>query len=241
MWFFVCSEIEVVPKILLKWDCVIILKHLGIPRSNFQDPGGSGSQLQFGKPDLENFFCCWNAEMDWCLPNEPKNHLASQVIMFQPYGPDLAPRNFWRFPTLKRCLHSRHFKSDAEVVRTIGQVFQSLFPDAFAKTIMDKLAERMNACLEAHRHYSEKESTPHSSVKRFWIRINNFHFYTFLTGVRITVCIPPPQEINVIDLHLHSSNTSGKTAHICVCRVSLECIAHPDEVSSHFSLDNLWT
>jgi hypothetical protein len=33
----------------------------------------------------------------------------------KPYSPDLAPCNFWVFPTMKRGLRSEKFRSDEEV------------------------------------------------------------------------------------------------------------------------------
>ena len=43
-----------------------------------------------------------------------------------PYSPDLAPCDFWAFPTLKRQLHGKRFSSDGEVRNATAAVLKGM-------------------------------------------------------------------------------------------------------------------
>ncbi len=116
-------------------------------------------------PELRYQFVLYHNNAQSHVTRVVQEWLELQGIELMPhlsYSLDLAPCDFWLFPTLIRSLHDQHFKSDAEVVQTVNQVFQHMSPGEFAKTIMYKWAECLNICLEARRHYFEMESTLHS-------------------------------------------------------------------------------
>jgi len=41
--------------------------------------------------------------------------IGGTALKYSPYSPDLAPCDFWAFPTLKRQLRGKRFSSDDEV------------------------------------------------------------------------------------------------------------------------------
>jgi hypothetical protein len=52
------------------------------------------------------------------------------VVPHRPYGPDLAPSDFWLFPKLMETLKGQHFSSDAEVEAAVRKWISSL-PQTF--------------------------------------------------------------------------------------------------------------
>jgi len=56
----------------------------------------------------------------------------SEVVPHAPYSPDVAPSNFWLFPTLKDTLRGRIFSSHSALATVIFQWSQRTPKEAFA-------------------------------------------------------------------------------------------------------------
>jgi hypothetical protein len=52
------------------------------------------------------------ARSDWILCSAWKNWISRTPLEHPPYSPDLAPCDFWAFPTMKRKLRGKKFRSD---------------------------------------------------------------------------------------------------------------------------------
>ncbi len=79
-----------------------------------------------------------------------------ETVPHPPYSPDLAPCDFWLFPTLKKALRGRRFNSDEEVKQAVYSAFQKLPPTEFHKTIKVKWEERLEKCIVSRGQYFEK-------------------------------------------------------------------------------------
>jgi hypothetical protein len=64
------------------------------------------------------------------------------VVLHPPYGPGLAPSDFWLFPKLKETLKGQHFSSDAEVEAAVCKWISSQ-PNTFFIDGMKKWIERL--------------------------------------------------------------------------------------------------
>jgi transposase len=59
----------------------------------------------------------------------------TSVVLHPPYSPDLAPADFFLFPTLKTTLKGRHFQTIDEMqenaIRELHAITESVFQEAF--------------------------------------------------------------------------------------------------------------
>ena len=60
----------------------------------------------------------------------------SEVVSYAPYALDIAPRDFWLFPTLKDTLHGRTFSSRSALATAIFQWSQLIPKEAFAAAML---------------------------------------------------------------------------------------------------------
>ncbi len=74
-----------------------------------------------------------------------------------PYSPDLAPRDFWLFPLMKRGMRGTQYRTDEDVKKDVDKFFTQTPSVEFAKIILDLCPERMRRCVENGGSYFEKE------------------------------------------------------------------------------------
>jgi hypothetical protein len=86
---------------------------------------------------------CFGAPFSWL--EKLRNHMGAWIggtpLEHPPYRPDLAPCDFWAFPTMKRKPEARNF----EVINGLQHVFE-------------KWVERCKKCIACQRRYFEKET-----------------------------------------------------------------------------------
>jgi hypothetical protein len=56
----------------------------------------------------------------------PLTEIGGTALQHPPYSPDLAPCDFWVFPTLKRQLRGKRFSSDDEVKNATAAVLKGM-------------------------------------------------------------------------------------------------------------------
>ena len=78
-----------------------------------------------------------------------------EVVPHAPYLPDLAPSDFWLFPTLKDTLRGRTFSSRSAVATAILQWSERTPKEAFAAA-MQPWRERCEKCVRLQGDYVEK-------------------------------------------------------------------------------------
>lgn len=78
-----------------------------------------------------------------------------KIFGHPPYSPDLAPSDFWLFPTLKKSLAGQRFTTDAQVKVAVNNFFQKQSPEFYA-TGIERLVPRYNKCLDLLGEYVEK-------------------------------------------------------------------------------------
>lgn len=84
------------------------------------------------------------------------NNSGVQLVSHAPYSPDLAPCDFFLFPTVKKMLRGRTFSNSDEAVEAFRALFFDLPQDAFLKCFQDWF-ERMKKCIDARGEYFEKQ------------------------------------------------------------------------------------
>ena len=67
-----------------------------------------------------------------------------------PYGPDLAPCDFWLFPKLRGC----RYETIEEMIKAVMKVSDTLTQEDFRGTFQ-KLLEQYNKCIAAGGDYFE--------------------------------------------------------------------------------------
>lgn len=80
-----------------------------------------------------------------------------EVMSHPPYTPDVAPCDYWLFPTLKRHLRGQEFKTNLELNTATNSFLKSLPVAEFEKIILKKWTERIEKCLSNRGHYFEKQ------------------------------------------------------------------------------------
>jgi len=79
----------------------------------------------------------------------------SEVVPHAPYSPDLAPSDFWLFPTLKGTLRGRTFSSRSALATVIFQWSQRTPKEAFA-VAMQLWHQSCEKCVCLQGDYVEK-------------------------------------------------------------------------------------
>lgn len=83
------------------------------------------------------------------------NKSGVQLVSHPPYSPDLAPCDFFLFPTVKKMMRGRTFRDSNEAVEEFRRLFFDLPQEAFIKCFEDWFL-RMNRCIELGGVYFEK-------------------------------------------------------------------------------------
>ncbi|PNF39208.1 hypothetical protein B7P43_G01302 [Cryptotermes secundus] len=78
-----------------------------------------------------------------------------EVVSHAPYSPDLAPSDFWLFPTMKDSLRGRTFTSHAVIASAIFQWSKQTPTEAFAAA-MESWRRRCEKCVRLQGDYVEK-------------------------------------------------------------------------------------
>ena len=78
------------------------------------------------------------------------------LIPHPAYSPDLAPRDFFLFPNLKKDIHGLHFRSDEEVVTAVKEWVNGKDPDFFSSGLI-AFGHRWSKCVTLEDNYIEKE------------------------------------------------------------------------------------
>ena len=84
-----------------------------------------------------------------------KHELGFESLSHPPYSPDLAPRNYYMFPNLKRWLCGRHFKSNEEVEWEAEGYFGD-FDKLYYFGGIEKLKDSWSPCIKLKGEYIEK-------------------------------------------------------------------------------------
>jgi len=80
------------------------------------------------------------------------------ALKYSPYSPDLAPCDFWAFPTLKRQLHGKRFSSDDEVRNATAAVLKGMSRNNLFH-VFELFIKRCKKCIQCEGRYFEKEKT----------------------------------------------------------------------------------
>jgi hypothetical protein len=75
---------------------------------------------------LEKLRNCMGRDLNWILCSAWKKWISGTPLEHPPYSPNLAPCDFWAFPTMKRELWGKKFRSDqrsAAQFRDVGGAF----------------------------------------------------------------------------------------------------------------------
>ena len=78
-----------------------------------------------------------------------------EVVPHAPYSPNLAPRDFWLFPTMEDTLRGRTSSSRSALATAIFQWSQRTAKEAFAAT-MQSWRQRCEKCVRLQDDYIEK-------------------------------------------------------------------------------------
>mgnify|MGYP003623263763 CR=1 FL=1 len=78
-----------------------------------------------------------------------------EVVAHAPYSPDLAPSDFWLFPTMKDTLRGRNFSSRAAIASAIFQWSKQTPREAFSAA-MASWRRRCEKCVRVQGDYVEK-------------------------------------------------------------------------------------
>lgn len=81
--------------------------------------------------------------------------LNMKTVDHPPYSPDLAPNDFYLFPTLKAELRGRRMGSIEEIQNTVCSVFKSIPKDSFRRSFLTWV-HRWEKCLRYKGEYFEK-------------------------------------------------------------------------------------
>ena len=79
-----------------------------------------------------------------------------ELIPHPAYLPDLAPSDFFLFPTLKKDIRGLHFRSDEEVVTAAEELVNGKDPDVFSSGLM-ALEHHWSKCITLEGNYIKKE------------------------------------------------------------------------------------
>ena len=79
-----------------------------------------------------------------------------QLIPHPACSPDLAPRDYFLFPNLKKDIHGRHFRSNEEVVAAVEKWVKDKDPGFFSSGLMT-LEHHWSKCIILEGNYIEKE------------------------------------------------------------------------------------
>ena len=86
---------------------------------------------------------------------ETIDRLSIEVLGHPPYSPDLAPSDFFLFPTLKKILQGRQFDNVADLQRAVQSAIASLGSSAYKNCFYSSI-KRCRKCISFKGEYCEK-------------------------------------------------------------------------------------
>ena len=78
-----------------------------------------------------------------------------KILLHPPYSPDLAPSDFFLFPSLKKHLKGQRFHSNEDVISAGEEWFESHPKSYYAQGLL-KVKERWQKCVDMQGDYVEK-------------------------------------------------------------------------------------
>ena len=78
-----------------------------------------------------------------------------KILPHPPYSPDLAPSDFFLFPSLKKHLKGQRFHSNEDVISAVEEWFESHPKSYYAQGLL-KVKERWQNCVDMQGDYVEK-------------------------------------------------------------------------------------
>ena len=78
------------------------------------------------------------------------------LVRQAPYSPDLAPWDFWLFPTLKTTLKGKRFQSREDIIQKSSEELRSIPEEQFQRTFQ-KWQKRWEKCVDLQGEYFEGE------------------------------------------------------------------------------------
>jgi len=87
---------------------------------------------------------------------EALTEIGGSALKHPPYSPDLAPCDFWAFPTLKRQLRGKRFSSDDEVRNATAAVLKEMSQNNLFH-VFKSFINRCKKCIQCEGCYFEKE------------------------------------------------------------------------------------
>ena len=110
-----------------------------------------------GKPSKGVLLQQDNAKVHTCkVEMDAVERNGYELIPHPAYSPDLAPRDFFLFPNLKKDICGLHFRSDEEVVTAVEEWVNGKDPDFFSSGLM-ALEHHWSKCITLEGNYIEKE------------------------------------------------------------------------------------
>jgi len=82
--------------------------------------------------------------------------IGGTALKYSPYSPDLAPCDFWAFPTLKRQLRGKRFSSDDEVRNATAALLKGMSQSNLFQ-VFESFIKRCKNCIQREGRYFEKE------------------------------------------------------------------------------------
>uniref|UniRef100_A0A1B6MR58 Tc1-like transposase DDE domain-containing protein n=1 Tax=Graphocephala atropunctata TaxID=36148 RepID=A0A1B6MR58_9HEMI len=79
-----------------------------------------------------------------------------QVVPHSPYSPDLAPCDFFLFPTAKKELKGRRFDSEQDAVKALKAILKNMSKDGFSN-VFQAWQRRWDKCISLNGEYFEGE------------------------------------------------------------------------------------
>ena len=82
--------------------------------------------------------------------------IGGTALKHPPYSPDLAPCDFWAFPTLKRQLRGKRFSSHDEVRKATAAVLKGMLQNNLFH-VFETFIKHCKKCIQCEGRYFEKE------------------------------------------------------------------------------------
>ena len=100
---------------------------------------------------------------------ETINKRSIEVFCHPQYSPDLAPCDFFLFPTLKKILRGQQFEDVADLQRAVKSAIVFLGPSAY-KNCFDSWVKRCRKCISFNGEYFEKNECLYSEITKMYVK-----------------------------------------------------------------------
>ena len=107
--------------------------------------------------------------------------IGGTALKHPPYSPDLAPFDFWAFPTLKRQLRGKRFSSDDEVRNVTASVLKGMLQNNLFR-VFETFIKHCKKCIQYEGCYLEKEKNC-SACRVIWFWIKKISPETFQSAL----------------------------------------------------------